>query len=108
MSEQENETPVWHAIVGDGWEPVQFRAMTRPDEEVLLAGGCAVVVDVGGFIYHPDMQPRRRRIRSYGICSRRDGRPFNRVNTARPGDCFMLTDNGELIPVDKPPTQSAE
>ena len=108
MSEQENETPVWHAWVGEGWEPVLFGEITKQDEEVLLAGGWANGSDSNGYIYNQTMRPRRRRIRSYEICSRRDGRPFNRVNTARPGDCFMLTDNGELIPVDKPPTQSAE
>ncbi len=36
------------------------------------------------------------------------GYAYAQQGEARPGDCFMLTDNGELIPVDKPPTQSAE
>jgi len=61
MSEQENETPVWHAIVGEGWEPVQFGEMTKQSDEVLLARGWVDDCGNGGCRYAPEMRPRRRR-----------------------------------------------
>jgi hypothetical protein len=61
MNEQEHETPVWHAWVGEGWEPVLFGEITKQDEEVLLASGWVNGSDSGGCIYNPGMRPRRRR-----------------------------------------------
>jgi hypothetical protein len=100
--------PVWHSIVGEGWEPVLFGEMTKQDEEALLASGWVNDCGSGGFAYEPRMLPRRRRKASYEISSRKSGKPYAYLKAARPGDCFMLTEDGELIPVDKPPTQSAE
>ena len=107
MSEQQ-ETPVWHSIVGDGWEPVLIGEMTKADEDELFARGWVGQRDTGGFVYSVGMRPRRRRKALYEISSRKSGTPYSYLKAARPGDCFMLTNNGELIPVDKPPTQSAE
>ena len=59
MSEQE-EVPVWHAIVGDGWEPVQFGEITKADEHELFSKGWVLQRD-NGFIYTENMRPRRRR-----------------------------------------------
>lgn len=108
MSEQENETPVWHAWVGEGWEPVLFGEITKQDEEVLLAGGWANGSDSGGYIYNQTMRPRRRRKRRYDVQVMSGGVNYCRIKGAKPGDYFMLSDDGELIPVDKPPTQSTE
>ena len=103
MSEQEQEqqTPVWHAIVGDGWEPVLIGDMTKPEEGVLHAGGWIDNCDAGGYIYGPDMRPRRRRKRLHipiTITSERDGGIFLQRLNAEAGDCFRLADNGELVP----------
>ena len=100
MSEQENETPVWHSIVGEGWEPVQFGEITKQDEEVLLAGGWANGSDSGGCIYNPSMRPRRRRKRRYDVQVMSGGVNYCRIKGAKPGDYFMLANNGELIPVE--------
>jgi len=100
MSEQENETPVWHSIVGEGWEPVQFGEITKQDEEVLLASGWVNGSDSGGCIYNPGMRPRRRRKASYEILTWKNGWPFSCLRTAKPGDCFMLSDDGELVPIE--------
>ena len=105
--EQQQETPVWHSIVGDGWEPVLIGERTKMHEQELFSKGWLAHHD-GGFIYSGNMRPRRRRKRSYDVLAMKDGVNYCRVKAAKPGDCFMLTDKGELIPVDKPPTQSAE
>lgn len=107
--EQEQETPVWHAIVGEGWEPVLFGEIARPDEEVLLGSGWIKASPYGcGFVFGPEHKPRRRRKRRYDVQVMSGGVNYCRIKAAKPGQCFMLTNNGELIPVDKPPTQSAE
>ena len=100
MSEQEQCTPVWHAIVGEGWRPVQIGDTALASDDVLRAGGWVRANDGGKFIYQPNMIPRRRRQRSYDVLAMHDGVNFCRVKAAKPGQCFMLTNNGELIPVE--------
>jgi len=100
--EQEHETPVWHSIVGEGWEPVLFGEVTKPDEQVLISGGWVDDCSVNGFIYSADVRPRRRRKRRFDVIAMSGGVNYCRIKAAKPGDCFMLTNNGQLIPVDKP------
>ena len=101
MSEQEQETPVWHAIVGEGWEPVQIGQLTERKDQVLLARGWAdQPVANTGLMYGPDMRPRRRLKRSYDISSHIDGTTYGRIKAAKPGDRFVLTQNGELVPIE--------
>ena len=98
--EQEQSTPVWHAIVGDGWRPVQFGEQTRQDDQVLLACGW-VDADYGVSVpYRTDMRPRRRRETLYEILIIKDGVDYCRTKGAKPGDCFQLLEGGELIPVE--------
>lgn len=61
MSEQEQEAPVWHAWVGDGYEPVLIGERTADNEDELLARGWVEQQNSGGFIYSGGMRPRRRR-----------------------------------------------
>ena len=105
MSEQENETPVWHAWVGDGYEPVLFGETTADNEDELLARGWVEQQNSGGFIYSGGMRPRRRRKASYEISSRKSGLPYAYLKAARPGDCFMLTEDGELVRIDNPQSE---
>ena len=97
MSEQQQETPVWHAIVGEGWEPVQFGDEARRLDYVLESQGWVPTCDGGGFIYASGMKPRRRCKRSYDIFTHMSGITYGRVTAAKPGDRFMLTKNGELV-----------
>lgn len=62
MSEQ--GTPVWHSIVGDGWEPVQFGQLTEREDQVLIARGwvdCESQNAGVTYIENSVMRPRRRR-----------------------------------------------
>jgi hypothetical protein len=61
MNEQEHETPVWHACVGEGYEPVLIGERTADNEDELLARGWVEQQNSGGFIYSGGMRPRRRR-----------------------------------------------
>ena len=107
MSEQE-VVPEWHAIVGDGWEPVRFGEETRRDDEVLRAGGWVKADYVAITTYRDCMMPRRRRQSSYEILVIKDGADYCRMRAVKPKECFMVMEDGSLIPVDKPPTESAE
>lgn len=98
MSEQE-EVPVWHAIVGDDWEPVLFGDQAEETDEVLVAKGWAKSFDDGGFIYRPAMIPRRRRKRFYDIFTHIGRVTYCRIKGAKPGDRFTLTKYGELVPI---------
>ena len=109
MSEQENETPVWHAWVGDGWEPVLFGGITRESDEVLLARGWANGSDSGGCIYNPSMRPRRRRkVQRFAICTTdiihgSIGDEYCKVYAsaiASPGDLLEVQADGTLKRVD--------
>lgn len=100
MSEQEH-VPVWHAIVGDGWEPVRFGEETRRDDEVLSAGGWQPCREYG-FLYKTEGMPRRRRKYWSGIQSWRIESDCWLIKGASPGDRFMLTGDSRLIPVGKP------
>lgn len=96
MSEtQEQQVPVWHAIVGDGYEPVQIGEIARPDDDVLVAGGWVRAYVDGGLAYCEDWKPRRRRKVSFNVWTYRSG-----YRPASPGDCFMVSDDGELIPIE--------
>ena len=100
MSEQEQCTPVWHAIVGDGWRPVRIGEQTRQDDQVLLACGW-VDADYGVSVpYRTDMRPRRRRETLYEILIIKDGVDYCRMKAVKPGECLMVNENGELIPVE--------
>ena len=99
MSEQEQETPAWHAIVGEGWEPVRFGDETKADDEVLRSQGWVSFYGDGGFTYKSNMMPRRRRRKLYDIRSTKGGVAYCHITAAKPGDCFRLTDNGELVPI---------
>ena len=95
--DQEQETPAWHTIVGEGWEPVLLGEETKADEEELFAKGWVPQRDNGLFIYSDDMRPRRRRKQLYDVRTVRDGINFCYIKAAKPGDCFRLTDRGELV-----------
>ena len=105
--EQEQDTPVWHAIVGEGWRPVQFGEQTRQGDEVLAAGGWQPCREYG-LSYTTEGAPRRRRESSYEILVIKDGADYCRMRAVKPGECIKLNECGELIPVDKPPAESAE
>ena len=100
--------PVWHSIVGEGWEPVLFGEMMKQDEEVLLASGWVNDCRSGGFAYEPCMLPRRRRKRVFfgvAITGTRDGLPFERNYTIKPGERISASDDGFLVFLDKPQTE---
>ena len=99
MSEQQQETPVWHAIVGEGWEPVQFGEAVKAGDQELLAIGWVVQYD-SGCTYDWNMRPRRRRKRLYDVVTTRAGVTLFRIKAAKPGDRFMLAQNGELVPIE--------
>ena len=100
MSEQEEETPAWHAIVGDGWEPVQLGDETKADDSVLFAMGWVAQPDGGGFVYSDGMRPRRRRKKPYDVLAMKGAVIHGHIKAAKPGDCFMLTQNGGLVPIE--------
>ena len=100
MSEQEEETPAWHAIVGEGWEPVRFGDETKADDEVLRSQGWVSFHGDGGFTYKSNMMPRRRRKRSFDVLAMKGAVIRCHINAAKPGDCFRLTENGELIKIE--------
>ena len=102
----ERPVPVWHASVGDGYEPVQIGDMTYSDEEVLRAGGW-VKADIDGFRLGPESLPRRRRKPSVEISTRHNGLA-GYTYFANPGWRFEIGKFGDLIPIDKRPAQSAE
>ena len=103
----EQDTPVWHAIVGEGWRPVQFGEQTSLDDEVLVAGGWQPCREYG-FSYTAECAPRRRRQASYEILVIKNGADYCRMRAVKPGEYIKLNECGELIPVDKPPAESAE
>ena len=91
--------PVWHAIVGKGWRPVQFGEKTKEDDQVLRACGWSNACDAGGFLYVPEMRPRRRREPlsvSITITGERDGEPFVQQFNANTGDRFQVGSDGSL------------
>lgn len=99
--EQEQQVPVWHSIVGDGWEPVQIGDMTLASDDVLRAGGWVRANDGGGFAQGEDRRPRRRWkavevsiqvFSQYGI----------QVLRAKTGDLLEVQTDGTLKRVDKP------
>ena len=100
MSEQQQETPVWHAIVGEGWEPVLIGELARQNDQVLEAQGWVDNSDGGGFILQECGKPRRRRKRLYEIRTMIGFAQYCRIKKAKPGDCFMLTQDGELVPIE--------
>ena len=101
--QQEHETPVWHSIVGEGWEPVLFGETTKQEEEVLIAGGWAGDRDNGGFIYATEHRPRRRRKRfpvTITITGERDGKLYCQRLDAETGDRFEVGPDGSLVSLD--------
>ena len=100
MSEQEQETPVWHAIVGEGWEPVLFGEQTKADEHVLESHGWVALPFGGAWVYGEGMPPRRRRKRSFDVLTKKAGVTYCHITAAKPGDCFMVAESGELIPIE--------
>jgi len=97
--EQQQETPVWHSIVGEGYEPVLIDQLTKTDDEVLVAGGW-ITASAGGFRQTADSLPRRRRKRRYDVQVMSGGVNYCRIKAANPGDCFMLAEDGELVPIE--------
>ena len=100
MSEQEQCTPVWHAIVGEGWRPVLLGEKTRKGDEVLHACGWVKAPSGGRFTYERCHKPRRRRKHSWEILVIKDGVDYCRMKAVKPGECLMVNENGELIPVE--------
>ena len=98
--EQQQETPVWHSIVGEGYEPVLIGEMTKADEDELFARGWVGQRDTGGVVYSVGMRPRRRRKRRYDVQVMSGGVNYCRIKAAKPGDCFMLAEDGELVPIE--------
>ena len=100
MSDQEQEAPAWHAIVGEDWESVRFGDSTKRNDHVLESQGWIAQRDGGGFVYAHGMQPRRRRKRLYDVRAISGGVTYCHINAAKPGDCFRLTEHGELIQIE--------
>ena len=96
---QEQPVPVWHKIVGDDCEPVLVGQLTKTDDEVLVAGGW-ITASAGGFRQTADSLPRRRRKRRYDVQVMSGGVNYCRIKAANPGDCFMLAEDGELVPIE--------
>jgi len=96
----DKEAPVWHAIVGDGYEPVQIGEIARPDDDVLVAGGWVRAYVDGGLAYCEDWKPRRRRNPCIELSTRKNGCAYGYTKTVRPGECFRVAKDGELIPID--------
>lgn len=102
-SEQEQEAPAWHAIVGEGWEPVQFGDETLETDEVLRSQGWVRFRGGGGFTYQVDMIPRRRRKRfpvTITITGERDGKLYCQRLDAETGDRFEVGPDGSLVSLD--------
>ena len=97
----DKEVPVWHAIVGPDHEPVQTNHRTKPGEDILIAGGW-VPADDYGFIQLASFSPRRRRKPYIELSTRKNGCAYGFMKTVKPGDCFRVAEDGELIPIDKP------
>ena len=97
-----DKTPVWHAIVGEGYEPVQIGDKMKPDEDVLQAGGWVCANHGGGAPYREGWPPRRRRKPCIDVWTIKNGDVHARIKAAKPGDCFMVSKDGDLIPIDKP------
>ena len=98
--QEEQEALAWHAIVGEGWEPVQFGDETKRGDHVLESEGWVAQRDGGGFSYACGMQPRRRRKRSFDVLTRKAGVTYCHITAAQPGECFRLTEHGELIKIE--------
>lgn len=104
MSDEKQETPVWHSIVGDGWEPVLIREPMCRGEEVLVAEGW-VPDHNSGFLYEPGSLPRRRRKRlpvTITITGERDGiikKLYCQRLDAQTGDRFEVGPDGSLVRV---------
>ena len=96
----DKEVPVWHAIVGEGYEPVQIGEMTEPNDDMLRAGGWVCANGGGGLTYREDWTPRRRRKPSIELSTRKNGCAYGYTKTVRPGECFRVAEDGELIPID--------
>ena len=95
----ERPVPVWHSIVGADHEPVQVNDVTHLGEDVLVASGWIAALG-GGFRQQPDSLPRRRRKRRYDVRVMSGGVNYCRIKAAKPGDCFMLAEDGELVPIE--------
>ena len=106
--EQEQGAPVWHAIVGDGWRPVQFGEKARHDDEVLDSGGWRPCREHDFLFDEGNCMPRRRREASWEILMIKDGANYCRVKGVKPGEYFMVNEYGELILIDKPQAESTE
>jgi hypothetical protein len=100
MSEQEQCTPVWHAIVGEGYEPVQIGEIARSDDDVLRADGWVRAYVDGGLTYREDWKPRRRRKQTeirLAVTGEENGLPYSHVYTVKPGELFTINDAGFLV-----------
>jgi len=106
--EQEQQVPVWHSIVGEGWEPVQFGDRTERGEEVLRAGGWVQCYS-HGFVQEVYSVPRRRRkVQRFAICTTdiihgSIGDEYCKVYAsaiASPGDLLEVQADGTLKRVD--------
>lgn len=94
--------PIWHAIVGEDHGPVQIGEMTKPDEDVLRAEGWVRTNDQGGLPYREDWLPRRRRKPSIELLTKKNGVAYEFMKNVKPGECFMIGKDGELIPIEWP------
>ena len=97
----QQETPAWHSIVGDGWEPVLIREPMCRGEEVLVAEGW-VPDHSSGFLYEPGSLPRRRRKRfpvTITITGERDDKLFCQRLDVETGDRLEVGPDGSLVRV---------
>ena len=99
MSEQEQCTPVWHAIVGEGWRPVEFGEQASPNDEVLDSGGWRPCREHDFLFNERNCMPRRRPAALWEILLIKDGVSYCRVKAVKPGDRIMVAESGELIPI---------
>lgn len=100
--EPERDVPCWHACVGDGWRPVLFGESLLANDELLTAGGWRPTNDDGGyFLYAESMPPRRRRKPCIYLYTRKNGCAYGYTKTVKPGQCFVVSTDGELLPIDK-------
>ncbi len=97
----DKEVPIWHAIVGEDHEPVQIGETTRPGEEILLAGGWVLGLEYE-YTQKTDSLPRRRRKQTIELLTKKNGVAYEFMKNVKPGECFMIGEDGELIPIDKP------
>lgn len=101
MSEtQERQAPVWHAIVGEGYEPVQIGEMTEPNDDMLRAGGWVCANGGGGLTYREDWTPRRRRKKPdirVRVTGENNGLPYEHIYLIKPGKNYTFNDDGTIV-----------